>query len=141
MMGCLWRVGLYDCSTQVSCPSEPRQFVPPNMMNHQFMASMLVLGLGFATLPVGAVEYCKSDGVPKGCVARPAAAGAAAGGPYRDRRPEAVSQSPQQIEESGRRVPTIMPRQGQWEKCVTTDTQKCPNTTNSSSGSSDKPPN
>ncbi len=110
-------------------------------MNHQFMVSMLVLSLGFATLPVGAVDYCKADGVPKGCVARPVAAGATAGGPYRDRRHEAVSQSPQKIEESGRLAPTTTRCQGQWKKFATTDTKKCPNTTNSSGDSSDHPPN
>ena len=42
-------------------------------MNRLF-ASVLALGLGFAAIPANAVVYCKTVGVPKGCVARPAAA-------------------------------------------------------------------
>ncbi len=42
-------------------------------MNRVFAISVLALGLGFAALPASAVVYCKTVGVPKGCVARPAA--------------------------------------------------------------------
>ena len=38
-----------------------------------FSASVLALGLGFAAMPASAVVYCKTVGVPKGCVARPVA--------------------------------------------------------------------
>lgn len=44
------------------------------MMNRMFAASILACGLGFAALPASAVVYCKSVGIPKGCVARPVAA-------------------------------------------------------------------
>ena len=43
-------------------------------MNRLFVISMLALSLGFAALPASAVVYCKTVGVPKGCVARPVAA-------------------------------------------------------------------
>ncbi len=42
-------------------------------MNRVFATSVLALGLGFAAMPASAVVYCKSVGVPKGCVVRPAA--------------------------------------------------------------------
>ena len=42
-------------------------------MNRSYLAAALALGLGFAAAPAGAVVYCKTVGVPKGCVARPAA--------------------------------------------------------------------
>ena len=48
-------------------------------MNRLFAAPVLALGLGFAAMPASAVVYCKTVGVPKGCVARPAAAVAAPG--------------------------------------------------------------
>ena len=48
-------------------------------MNRLFAATVLALGLGFAAMPASAVVYCKTVGVPKGCVARPAAAVAAPG--------------------------------------------------------------
>ena len=41
-------------------------------MNRTYLAAALALGLGFAAAPAGAVVYCKTVGVPKGCVARPA---------------------------------------------------------------------
>ena len=43
-------------------------------MNRLFLTSVLAFGLGFASMPASAVVYCKSVGVPKGCVARPVAA-------------------------------------------------------------------
>ena len=43
-------------------------------MNRLFVISALALGLGFAAMPASAVVYCKTVGVPKGCVARPVAA-------------------------------------------------------------------
>ena len=43
-------------------------------MNRLLVTSVLALGLGVAAMPASAVVYCKSVGVPKGCVARPAAA-------------------------------------------------------------------
>ena len=48
-------------------------------MNRLFAAPVLALGLGLAAMPASAVVYCKTVGVPKGCVARPAAAVAAPG--------------------------------------------------------------
>lgn len=44
------------------------------MMNRILVTSALALGLGFAAIPASAVVYCKTVGVPKGCVARPVAA-------------------------------------------------------------------
>jgi len=38
------------------------------------LASLAVLGALAAPVPANAVVYCKAVGVPKGCVARPAAA-------------------------------------------------------------------
>ena len=43
-------------------------------MNRLFVTSVLALGLGFAAIPASAVVYCKTVGVPQGCVARPVAA-------------------------------------------------------------------
>jgi len=43
-------------------------------MNRLFVTSVLAFGLGMAAMPASAVVYCKSVGVPKGCVARPVAA-------------------------------------------------------------------
>ena len=43
-------------------------------MNRLFVTSVLAFGLGFAAMPASAVVYCKTVGVPKGCVARPVAA-------------------------------------------------------------------
>jgi hypothetical protein len=43
-------------------------------MKRLYVTSVLALGLGFAAMPASAVVYCKTVGVPKGCVARPAAA-------------------------------------------------------------------
>ena len=37
------------------------------------LAAVTALGLTFAAAPASAVVYCKSVGIPKGCVARPAA--------------------------------------------------------------------
>ena len=44
------------------------------MMNRLFVTSVLAMCLGFASLPASGVVYCKTVGVPKGCVARPVAA-------------------------------------------------------------------
>lgn len=41
------------------------------MMSRLFLTSVLALGLGSAAIPAGAVVYCESVGVPKGCVVRP----------------------------------------------------------------------
>ncbi len=49
-------------------------------MNRLFAAPVLALGLGFAAMPASAVVYCKTVGVPKGCVARPALRGGARSG-------------------------------------------------------------
>ncbi len=49
-------------------------------MNRTIVATALALGLVFTATPASAVVYCKTVGVPKGCVARPAAAAAAAPG-------------------------------------------------------------
>ena len=43
-------------------------------MNRLFVATALAIGLGFAAAPASAAVYCKTVGVPKGCVARPVAA-------------------------------------------------------------------
>ena len=43
-------------------------------MNRTFVTSVLALCLAFAATPASAVVYCKTVGVPKGCVARPVAA-------------------------------------------------------------------
>jgi len=43
-------------------------------MNRIFVATVLALGFAFTATPASAVVYCKSVGVPKGCVARPTAA-------------------------------------------------------------------
>ena len=48
-------------------------------MNRIIVATALALGLAFTAIPASAVVYCKTVGVPKGCVARPAAAVAAPG--------------------------------------------------------------
>ena len=45
-------------------------------MNRSSLAAALALGLAFAAAPAGAVVYCKTVGVPKGCVARPPVAAA-----------------------------------------------------------------
>jgi len=45
-----------------------------SMMNRIIVATGLALGLAFTTMPASAVVYCKTVGVPKGCVARPTAA-------------------------------------------------------------------
>ena len=42
-------------------------------MNRSIAFTLLAMGLAFAAAPASAVVYCKSVGVPKGCVARPAA--------------------------------------------------------------------
>ena len=49
-------------------------------MNRIFASSVLALGLCFAATPASAVVYCKTVGVPKGCIARPVAAGVGAPG-------------------------------------------------------------
>ncbi len=41
-------------------------------MNHLILSSALALGIAFTAAPASAVVYCKSVGVPKGCVAQPA---------------------------------------------------------------------
>lgn len=43
-------------------------------MNRIIAATALALGLTFTAIPASAVVYCKTVGVPKGCVARPTAA-------------------------------------------------------------------
>jgi hypothetical protein len=40
-------------------------------MNRSVMPTVLALGLTFVAGPASAVVYCKTVGVPKGCVARP----------------------------------------------------------------------
>ena len=42
-------------------------------MNRVYVATALALSLGITSMPASAVVYCKTVGVPKGCVARPAA--------------------------------------------------------------------
>lgn len=41
-------------------------------MNRSIVIAALALGVAVATTPASAVVYCKSVGVPKGCVVRPA---------------------------------------------------------------------
>ena len=43
-------------------------------MNRLFVVTTLVFGLLVSAMPASAVVYCKTVGVPKGCVARPVAA-------------------------------------------------------------------
>lgn len=40
-------------------------------MNRSIMLTVLALGLTFTAGPASAVVYCKTVGVPKGCVTRP----------------------------------------------------------------------
>lgn len=40
-------------------------------MNRLIVVTALALGLAFTAVPASAVVYCKTVGVPKGCVARP----------------------------------------------------------------------
>ena len=40
-------------------------------MNRSVMLTVLALSLTFTAVPASAVVYCKTVGVPKGCVARP----------------------------------------------------------------------
>ena len=47
-------------------------------MNRLILSSALALGIAFTAAPASAVVYCKSVGVPKGCVACPVAPGAVA---------------------------------------------------------------
>ena len=42
-------------------------------MNRSIIFTVLALGLTFTAAPASAVVYCKTVGVPKGCVARPVA--------------------------------------------------------------------
>jgi hypothetical protein len=42
-------------------------------MNRSIAFTLLAVGIAFAAAPASAVVYCKSVGVPKGCVARPVA--------------------------------------------------------------------
>ncbi|WP_216644702.1 hypothetical protein [Candidatus Thiodictyon syntrophicum] len=44
-----------------------------SLMNRSIALSLLAMGLAFAAAPASAVVYCKTVGVPKGCVARPVA--------------------------------------------------------------------
>ena len=50
-------------------------------MNRLYVATALALSVGLTAIPAGAVVYCKTAGVPKGCVARPAAAAPGVGAP------------------------------------------------------------
>lgn len=47
-------------------------------MNRLIVVTALAFGLTLTAAPASAVVYCKSVGVPKGCVARPAAPAARA---------------------------------------------------------------
>ena len=47
-------------------------------MNRLIVVTALAFGLTLTAVPASAVVYCKSVGVPKGCVARPAAPAARA---------------------------------------------------------------
>lgn len=42
-------------------------------MNRIIVPGLIAAALAFTAAPAGAVVYCKSIGVPKGCVARPVA--------------------------------------------------------------------
>jgi hypothetical protein len=48
------------------------------MMNRLIAVSALALGMALTAAPASAVVYCKTVGVPKGCVARPVAPAARA---------------------------------------------------------------
>jgi hypothetical protein len=47
-------------------------------MNRLIAVTVLAFGLGLSRAPASAVVYCKTVGVPKGCVARPVAPAARA---------------------------------------------------------------
>jgi len=47
-------------------------------MNRLIAVTVLAFGLGLGSAPASAVVYCKTVGVPKGCVARPVAPAAKA---------------------------------------------------------------
>jgi hypothetical protein len=40
-------------------------------MKHSLVMTALAAGIAFGAAPADAVVYCKTVGVPKGCVARP----------------------------------------------------------------------
>lgn len=40
-------------------------------MNRSIVVTVFALGIAFTAAPASAVVYCKTVGVPKGCVARP----------------------------------------------------------------------
>ena len=42
-------------------------------MNRSIAFTVLAMGIAFTAAPASAVVYCKSVGVPKGCVVRPVA--------------------------------------------------------------------
>jgi len=44
-----------------------------SLMNRAIASTVLAIGFVFAAAPASAVVYCKTVGVPKGCVARPVA--------------------------------------------------------------------
>lgn len=48
------------------------------MMNRLIVTTALAVGMVFTAAPASAVVYCKTVGVPKGCVARPVAPAARA---------------------------------------------------------------
>jgi hypothetical protein len=48
------------------------------MMNRSIVVAVLTLGMALTAAPASAVVYCKTVGVPKGCVARPVAPAARA---------------------------------------------------------------
>ncbi|HAS51652.1 MAG TPA: hypothetical protein DCS21_07865 [Gammaproteobacteria bacterium] len=50
-------------------------------MNQLIALAVLALGLTLTTVPASAVVYCKTVGVPKGCVNRPVANPGGVGGP------------------------------------------------------------
>ena len=43
------------------------------LMNRSLVFTFLAFGLALSAAPASAVVYCKTAGVPKGCVARPVA--------------------------------------------------------------------
>jgi hypothetical protein len=48
------------------------------IVNRSIILTVLALGVAFTAAPASAVVYCKTVGVPKGCVARPVAPAARA---------------------------------------------------------------
>lgn len=78
-------------------------------MNRLFVTSVLAFGFGFAAMPASAVVYCKTVGVPKGCVARPVAA------PVSALRAWGCTRRWRRCTRRGRAGPRYQPTRSRWE--------------------------